>query len=183
MSLYSAWGFSCCIYELAALYIFILLVLNNCQWVASIFPKLFQRHLPFWVTDVGLDWHIIQPVGDRTLPAFFLLSRSSNGWFKLVSLCLVKTLSKRACLVFRLVTDLFPTVTISVPTSLKSPWKVDVNVACTNMEELRLELTSAGLEWWWLGGCCNRTASSFTELVEHKRGIPRLRETGRQIEG
>jgi len=35
MSLYPAGAFSCCIYELAALYIFILLVLNNCRRAAG----------------------------------------------------------------------------------------------------------------------------------------------------
>ncbi len=35
MSLYPAGAFSCCIYELAALYIFILRVLNNCRWAAG----------------------------------------------------------------------------------------------------------------------------------------------------
>lgn len=46
MSLYPAGAFSCCIYELAALYIFILGVLNNCRRAATLSPKLLESHLP-----------------------------------------------------------------------------------------------------------------------------------------
>lgn len=78
MSLYPAGAFSCCIYELAALYIFILVVLNNCRRVASLSPKLLQSHLLLWVIAVGLDWHIIQPVGDRTLATLLQLLRNTE---------------------------------------------------------------------------------------------------------
>lgn len=53
MSLYPAGAFSCCIYELAALYIFILRVLNNCRRAATLSPKLLGSHLQLRLTAAG----------------------------------------------------------------------------------------------------------------------------------